>query len=214
MHKIFRALEMLCLMQIENIVLVGRHFSDFSCSPRECSSRTPINEYNKEFRRDDDPAGPLSKNFSCQGGIIRSTVKQLSPQYLSMNPAGLSGTLTYRTSSGNLSKRFRHPSLSGLLVIGIKYSQGALRSGIVSSRAFAEFFSCKTGLSLVSLQILGYINRSLVFFVSFTIWLRFCCEIRQVFFFLSVQKCLADSEFFCRRRDGVLAVWLVVSFSS
>ena len=65
-HKIFRALEMLCLMQIANIVLVGRYFSDFFCSRRECSSRTRMNEYNKEFRRDDD--GPLSRR-----GVIRST---------------------------------------------------------------------------------------------------------------------------------------------
>lgn len=69
-HKIFRALEMFCLMQIANIALVGRHFSDFSWPPRECSSRTPMNEYSKHFRRDDDE--PLSKE-----GVIRSTVSSL-----------------------------------------------------------------------------------------------------------------------------------------
>lgn len=83
MDKISRALEMLCLMQIANIVLVGRHFS---CSNRECLSRTTKNKHNRE--------GTTMVHFqriSCSVGVIWSTVTTLT-QYLLGNPAG--NTLT------------------------------------------------------------------------------------------------------------------------
>lgn len=74
---------MLCLMQIANIVLVGRHFS---CSDRECLSRTPKNQHNRE-----GTTMVYFQRISCSVGVIRSTVTTLT-QYLLGNPAG--STLT------------------------------------------------------------------------------------------------------------------------
>lgn len=135
------------------------------------------------------------QRINCPRGVIRPFFRPGSvhdnsrPNICEWNPRDLRGIIKpYRTSSDNLSRKFRYHRSK------IFPRSLAEWDCFVSCSQYVWIFRSQAGSSLVSLRFLECINGAIVFFVSFSFSLRFCCEIRQVLFFLSVQKCLADSE--------------------